>query len=341
MRTLVRYCLVGFAVLGLGCGSEVSNPDFADGGPDGSVTPDASWTDAAVLVDPAGSNHLYVVNAVDVPTSAAEATQLGLDIDGDGTNTVDNKLGEILATLAAQGGGQDPQSFIDARIADGTILQLINIKATSLTDAERVGFSLYVGQDADVPADPSDNFSGFEEFLIATDSPTDSLLAGNLVSGHMSGRDGSIPLLVSVSDQVAPVLLNLVGARVECDADGTGVMNGHLAGGITKEQVHDDILPALHESFGITVAADCTGTTCTPGSAGESLLNLFDENGDGNITLIELENSLILTNLLAPDMDLLDAEGFYNPNQDGELDTLSFGVGFTAVGAQFIPPPLP
>lgn len=340
MRTFVRYWSIGLMVVGLGCGSEVSNPDFADGGADASVRPDAAVTDAAVLVDPNGTNHLYVVNTVDVPTSAAEATQLGLDIDFDGTGTVDNKLGEILAVLAGQG-GNDPQAFIDARLADGTILQLINIKATSLSDAMRVGFSLYVGEDADMPANPDDNFTGFEEFLISSGSPTDSLLAGNITAGHVSGSDGSIPLLVTVSDQVDPVLLNLVGARVECDVDGTGVMNGKLAGGITKEQVQNDILPALHQSFSITVAADCTGTTCTPGSAGEDLLNLFDENADGEITLAELENNILLTNLLAPDMDLLDEEGFLNPNSDGELDTLSFGVGFTAVGALFIPPPLP
>jgi len=342
MRTLVRWSLVGLLVAGVGCGSDVSPPEtFADAGEaDANAGPDAVVTDAQPPVDPAGANHLYVVNAIDVPTTVAEANALGLDIDGDASATVDNKLGDILAALATSG-GNDPQDFINDRVADGTILQLINIKATSLSDATRIGFSLYVGADADVPENPSDNFSGFEDFNIAVNSPTDSLLAGTITAGQLSAWDGSIPLLISIADGVDPVRLDLVGARVEANPNGAGIAASKLGGGIREEQVTSDIYPTLEQTFDLTVAADCTGTVCAPGSNGQTLLNLFDTDNDGDITLNELLNSAFLNNLFASDLDLYDAEGFYNPNSDGVMDSLSFGIGFTAVGAQFIVPPLP
>lgn len=337
MRSLVRYGVLGMLAMAAGCGSDVSPMEqYPDGGAF-DAAPAIDAVDALSPVDPSGVPHLYVVSAIDVPTTAQEATALGLDIDGDPSGEVDNKLGEILGTLASLG-GNDPQAYIDARLADGSIIQLINVRATGLTDAIRVGFSLFVGEDSDDPPNPADNFSGTEMFNLSPTAPTDSLLAGAITAGHLSAYDGSMPLLISIVEGVDPVLLNLVGARVEADVVADGITAGRLAGGIRSEQVLADIYPALEQAFALTVAADCVGTTCTPMSAGATLLNLFDFNDDGVITLAELEESTILGNLFAPDMDLFDAEGFYNPNDDGVLDTLSFGVGFTAVNAIFVPP---
>ena len=62
---------------------------------------------------------------------------------------------------------------------------------------------------------------------------------------------------------------------------------------------------------------------------------LFDANTDGTITAKELRTNALIMSLLAPDLDLFDSAGIYNPRVDGVNDSLSFGVGFTAVGAVF------
>jgi hypothetical protein len=78
---------------------------------------------------------------------------------------------------------------------------------------------------------------------------------------------------------------------------------------------------------------------CEDGSAGASVLTFFDTDGDCLIPVAELmENSLIEATLRNPDLDLLDATGAFNPNDDGVPDSLSLAIGFTAVGGTF---PLP
>ena len=78
---------------------------------------------------------------------------------------------------------------------------------------------------------------------------------------------------------------------------------------------------------------------CDEGSTGETLVDLFDEepepSGDCTITLDELKNNDLISSLLAPDVDLFDADGNFNPRQDMVKDSLSLGVGFSAVGAVF------
>ena len=42
--------------------------------------------------------------------------------------------------------------------------------------------------------------------------------------------------------------------------------------------------------------------------------------------------------LLAPDVDLLNANGDFAPNEDGFADSLSIGLGFTAIKGEFTIP---
>jgi hypothetical protein len=39
--------------------------------------------------------------------------------------------------------------------------------------------------------------------------------------------------------------------------------------------------------------------------------------------------------MFSPDLDLFDGSGQFAPNEDGVKDSLSFGAGFTAIGASF------
>jgi hypothetical protein len=335
--------------VGAGCGSAVGAApdaggfivDAAVGGPDtgwwpDAAAPDAAWPDGGTI-DPTGSHTQYVADSIDVPTTASEATALGLDLDGDPMLRPDNALGQILAVLVTEGGG-DPQGAVDNFVAQGTLIHIMDLQATSLVDATGVGFGLFVGQDSDVPAFPADNFSGAEMFLIAPETPTDGFLEGAITGGHLGAGPGTVPLMVAVDPDLDPILLHLVGAKVVADVGPTNVVNGRLGGALTGAEVDNVLLPALHDIYALIVAEDCPGGVCTAGSAGETLLDLFDENKDGMITLAELQESALIQSLFAPDVDLFDATGAYNPRVDGLKDSLSFGVGFTAVGAVFALP---
>ena len=69
-----------------------------------------------------------------------------------------------------------------------------------------------------------------------------------------------------------------------------------------------------------------------------TLLQTFDSDHNGAITVQELENHPLLMIVLSPDLDLLDASGKFNPNQDGVKDSYSLGLGFTCVPAAFTAP---
>ncbi len=60
-----------------------------------------------------------------------------------------------------------------------------------------------------------------------------------------------------------------------------------------------------------------------------------DTDTDGTITADELRTNALIMSLLSPDVDLFGSMGNDDPRVDGVNDSLSFGVGFTAVGAVF------
>jgi hypothetical protein len=69
-----------------------------------------------------------------------------------------------------------------------------------------------------------------------------------------------------------------------------------------------------------------------------TLLQAFDSDRDGIITIQELENNPLLMLAVSPDLDMLDASGNFNPGQDGAKDSYSVGLSFTCVPATFTAP---
>ena len=68
------------------------------------------------------------------------------------------------------------------------------------------------------------------------------------------------------------------------------------------------------------------------------LLQLFDADDNGVMTLAELRTNSLTMSLLAPDVDLRDAGRDYEPGceeLDGTADALSVGAGFRAVRAAY------
>lgn len=327
------------------CGGSSGDDDGGDddgGGGDCYQNP----TDPA-CIDPAGTDSQYVADTVTLPATASQAQQLGLDLDGDPQNRPDNALGQILSTLAAQSDGPGLQESVDEGVATGELIMLLNLRATSTSTATKAGLWVLLGENPTPAAcaSPDDmvcgnHLTGTATFDISADSPPDAALAGQIVGGKFTGGPGQVKLQLSIGEG-DPLDLNLIGAKVDVTVGPDGLMSGKVGGAIEDSDLQNNVLPGIVDLLSGSVTEDCPNTAppcCTEGSTGETVIDLFDENDDCMITLEELKESDLISSLLAPDVDLLDENGDYNPRVDGVKDSLSLGIGFTGTGASFPAP---
>lgn len=302
-----------------------------------------------IEIDPAGLHTQFVVNALTVPQSAAEATAVALDLDGD--NRPDNALGGLLGALVTQA-NLDLQTGIDEQLDDATFTTLVSMKATSLANANGAGAYIFFGENpmpvacTDVldPLTCGKHLEGGASFDISAASPTpaEASIGGIIAGGSFSGGPGTISIELPLGDG-APLRLNLIASHLEVDATATGLTAGKLSGAITNDDVINDLMPAVQVLVQDIIDEDCTPVGddcgCVADSTAITVLNFFDTDGSCDVPLQELmDNSLVGATILNPDLDLLDETGAYNPGVDGVDDSLSIGIGFTAVPATFTLP---
>lgn len=277
-----------------------------------------------------------------MPVSAAQAQELGLDLDCDPRHYPDNALGQILSSIWSE----DVNADVASMIQEGRLLHLIDVQATSVVDASGVGFTVLHGVDID--GDPADNFSGTEDFAV-DGTRGQGTAAGSIAAQHLSARGGPLPIAFGLPSLEEIYILPIEGARIEVEVSGGG-LSGRIGGGIRYEVVRATLIPLFEYLFGELVARECVDADagrppcgCAEGELGQTLLDYFDEqpdragtepDGDCVITADELRDSSLLSSLFAPDVDLFDQNGDLNPRQDGIEDSLSIGIGLTAVPAQ-------
>lgn len=124
--------------------------------------------------------------------------------------------------------------------------------------------------------------------------------------------------------------MDLIGVRLEADLSAKGCANGKLGGGVTVDEFRSKLLPAITDGLNQVIKADQ--------AVAPTLLQALDSDHNGTITVQELENNPVLMIAIAPDLDLLDGSGKFNPGQDGVKDSYSVGLGFTCVPAIFAAP---
>jgi len=344
--------LLFIAVVAACGGSSSADPDSAvviddaaliDANAFDAPVPDAVVPDARPLADagiPSGAHYQYVINTITIPTTASQASQCGLNIDGDPLGRVDNAVGQVVAALGGAGGA-NPQPPMDQALADGSTLHLLDVQADSLVDDSFVSLRQFFGDDADMPANPSDNYSGTENFDVRSDSPTDTLVGGPINTSNLQLGPGELFVKMVAFPGSPPIIIPLAAVHMTGAITATEITDGILGGAITESDVDTIMIPAMAVSVQGAVAADCGGTSpncCDPGSTGETIVGFFDTNSDCLVSEQEVRDNALLNSLIAPDVDLFDAGGAFNPNSDGVNDALSVGVCFTAVGAVFTLP---
>lgn len=322
---------------------------------------------------PTGAFSHYVGDTLLVPTTAAQATMYGLDLDEAEPPRPDNALGNILATLAGQ--DVDVQTQINDAITAGDIVILHSVQAEALTNAAGASWRVLL---AEKPATPP-LFDGMDQLTVdVANSPENAKLLGSISGGQFVGGPAPITIKISLVEGGEPLSLNLVGTKIESTISATGC-DGKLGGAITKSDLDTVIIPTVADLMNTTVMNDpgCMMTPPMCGSSAQTVLDLFDKgisctadneaevcpttasmcdtagtmkctcgaaacdgnlSGDGAISVAEIQNNSLIKSLLTPDVDLLDAGGTYQKDpamRDGTKDALSLGVKFTCVPATF------
>ncbi len=284
-----------------------------------------------------GYVHDVIVSEIFLPTSSIEEGENGIDLDGDGD--MDNKLGQLINVLAANGLDLDLNQLLNDEIATGRLLLLGRIRDSEQSNAfENVG--LYRGEIYD--ATPV--FEGDDSVTFAPDADTNLFTCGEWIAPVLE----TSPSIFRISfpfPGVGELSLTLSSFQIRTvsdpdnvyfdtsavtEAGWTDVMVG---GGLSPDAVQRELIPFLTLYIANLMTRDA--------SAAESLATTFDGNcvvseipgceavvsGEGEcerdtsvdppvITETEVRCNDLLTSALAPDVDT---------DGDGENDLLSMG----------------
>ncbi len=305
--------------------------------------------DGDFTVDPNGTDSGFVAATISVPASSGQAGAFALDIDGD--NDADNSLGQSLGLLG--GMGIDLQGSVGDSVNAGSVIILANLKATALDNANGVGLTFHLGSnpstapctDPEISDTCGKHLDGATSFDVDPAGPSDALIGGQLLGGGFeTKKSGTVRLELELVSGQPKIVINLIGARAQFSVSAAGdmLMDGILGGAITEAEAQTNILPVIVGLVRTTVMEDCTlgPPMCCPDGTGKTLLDLFDpddEGADCQVSAMQVENNAIVSSILSPDIDLLDASGAFNPLDDGVDDSISLGLGFTGVKATFTP----
>jgi hypothetical protein len=271
-----------------------------------------------------GMQYYFVTNKLLLPTTQAQTQEFALNIDGDSQQTLDNKFGEMLTLLTSAAAGLELQPTLDQAINTGQLVSLHLVKTDDLLNAPSISWSILLGQ----KTQSAPKFDGSDKFTLDPAASINPPIIGTLTNGHFTGGPGMAQVQMFLLGQLVDV--NLIGVRLETDLSAKGCANGKLGGGVTVDEFRGKLLPAIADGLNKFIKAN--------NAMANTILQAFDSDKNGSISVQELENNPLLMLVISPDLDLLDASGKFNPGQDGVKDSYSVGLGFTCAPANFTAP---
>jgi len=280
----------------------------------------------------------YLVNQLDIPTTSAEAANIGFDLNGD--DVIDNKLGTVMAMLMANG-AEDPNTWVNTQIGIGGVVIPLRYYVDSWSGDATTMMLAYEGKPTNTPP----VLNGTDVVEVVAGSPTDLYLCGPYSGG--SADMGPGVMLVPIPLYIQTVFVPLQRARVMGAITQAGWTDVVVGGGMTAGDVDQIVLPALVDYFNFVLAGDPAG------GMAETVMVLFDGScsdlggacagvvaGQGDcvenlptdpnpITLTEVRCNAMFASARAPDVD---SDG------DGVDDLLSVGFQLQAVPATILLP---
>jgi hypothetical protein len=295
MSGIMRALVLPLAIPALLVGACV-----VDSGPDAPEPP----------VVTSGTYHHYAQRLFTLPSNSSEARELGMDLDGD--DLVDNQAGAVIGALSSL--GLDVQTASDEALTDGGLVILHSVRADELAGDDSVSWRVMAGRPTEAPP----RWDGTDSFRVATDD-------GNFV-GMIDGRGadmawGVIAVPLPFFPDQSPTILPLANAQIRANLTDSEC-DGRIAGAMLAADIDTTLRRFARQAI--------THIERHPEHELARVAHqVFDDNGDGVITVEEMVNDPITQGLFAPDLDL---------DHDGRADALSFGFGFSCEAAQFTAP---
>ena len=269
------------------------------------------------------TRHTYVDNSLLLPTTNTQAAAYARNLDG--TNGPDNAVGQFFVALAAQ--GLDLVSMESATVTGGQLVVLNTLVTPSLVDAKKATWQVRYGEPTETP-----DFSGSGTFTVDPLALRSARIPAKIRNHHVSTAASNVPLTLNFG--AGPATMSTLSTRIFATCSRKTCTGGRINGAIPATEVDGVLIPGLVALFQPLIQRDCpTGYNgCVDQSTGKSIEQLFDADHDGTVTQQELRDNQLVAAILAPDLDLFDAEG--HRGHDGVADSLSYGIGFTAVRAR-------
>jgi hypothetical protein len=229
-------------------------------------------TDTDIVGPFTGETRRFAVDAIYLPASNTQAREFGGDLTGDAI--VDNQLGMVISTLRSQGNVTDRAADM---IAGGAITSSIEIVADDFENDPTVGVR-YLG----TPDSAYVELGGYLE---------DGWFHSNLTATTRVAGEAELHLPVFV--EADPSLVAAIGMQIILTPDGEGGFDASIHGAVPTGSAFD---LAVHRGISQTIASDP--------AEHRVMMNLFDTNKDGDLTVAEVTNNSLLRSLLAPDVTL-------------------------------------
>lgn len=283
-----------------------------------------------------GTNHDYIAFEVFTPRSVQEASEIGVDIDGDGL--VDNGLGRVLSAFGTENAERMAAEF-QRNITNGDFILLSRLVVDGFPSDPGVAFQLMPGL-ATMDA-TEDNFTGSGHANVDPEADRENYLCGDLTDGAYSS--GPRPFVVPVGLLGSVAYLPVEHGRAVSRGPITAslMQSMHIGGGITTYTINTHLLPFLAVTLNDEIRDDPSGSFpqlllgYVDGSCSNLVTGCGDVvNGQGEctqwdgsaatppISATELRCSLFISTALKPDVDL---------DGDGVNDVLSIGMKFNAM----------
>lgn len=303
---------------------------------------------------PTGGTNMakYVTNTVTVPQTKSD---FAIDLNGD--NRVDNQLGSIVSILKTE--NLSVQDGVTQAVTAGTLVILgteTSMDATFQTDS-CASTKIQLGDSTTAPP----KYDGTDTFTAST-SAAPGTFNGPITGGKFKSSNPvttkapvSLTILLPLIAGAAPVELDVEGAQITYNRDAAGaVTGGELHGFLTQKSVQSKVVPnvamlltskvgeANPTSTDMQIGSifDTGGAASPAGSACGATCTNPDGTcataGDKIISICEVSTNNLIQQVLAPDIQMFDAQGNYAPNAANTTkDSLSLGLGFTFVKASF------
>jgi hypothetical protein len=271
------------------------------------LSDDADPVDADPPVVTTGTYRHYVQRAWALPATSADALQFGFDFDGD--RLVDNQAGAVIGALA--GLGLDVQIASDRALSSGSVVILHSVRADDLARDATVDWRVFTGEPLVTPP----RWDGEDVFTVAGE---EGWFVGPIVDRVARSEWGFVNLPLPFFPDQPALPLPLSAARVDASITTTGC-NGTMGGLILRAD-----LRATLDRFARQAITHIERNAEHEFS--RIAYEVFDQNEDGVIAIEEMAGSGLAESLFTPDVD---SDG------DGEVDAISFGLGFTCEDARF------